>query len=52
MTNRCMYVQPFHHIRVAEIEDFESVPVEKVGGDDIIALGGEMVGEIPAGMAQ
>ena len=47
-----MYVQPFHHVWVADTESFEGVAVEKVGGDGIEAFAGKIVGEIPVGMAQ
>ena len=47
-----MYVQPFHHVGVAETESFEGVSVEEIGGDGVEAFGGKIVGKIPVGMAQ
>lgn len=52
VTNRRMYVQPRHHVRVAETEGFEGLPVKEVGGDGVEPLPGKIVGKIPVGMAQ
>ena len=51
-TNRRMYVQPFHDVRVAETESLEGIAVEEVRGDGVEPLGGKIVGKIPVEMAQ